>query len=88
MSDPIYHPNHHMGHTGIEAMDALKSAMGLEAMQYFYWGNAFKYLWRWKEKGGLEDLRKCNNYVGMMIENYPRYSPDILEIENKEVARE
>ena len=29
----------------------------------FAWGNVIKYLWRWREKNGLEDLRKARWYV-------------------------
>lgn len=29
---------------------------------------AFKYLWRWPLKGGLEDLEKCRECLGNLIE--------------------
>ncbi len=31
-------------------------------------GNAIKYLSRWRDKGGLEDLRKARHYVDKLIE--------------------
>lgn len=31
-------------------------------------GNAIKYLSRWREKGGIEDLRKALHYVEKLIE--------------------
>ena len=34
----------------------------------FLEGNAIKYLVRWREKGGLEDLRKARHYVDKLIE--------------------
>jgi hypothetical protein len=30
-------------------------------------GNAIKYLFRWKKKGGVEDLRKATWYIQKMI---------------------
>ena len=31
-------------------------------------GNAIKYLCRWREKGGLEDLKKARHYIDLLIE--------------------
>lgn len=34
----------------------------------FIEGNIVKYVSRWKDKGGVEDLRKVRHYVDMLIE--------------------
>lgn len=34
----------------------------------FNLGNAVKYLWRWKHKGGIEDLKKARWYLHDEIE--------------------
>jgi len=34
----------------------------------YQYGNAIKYLMRWPVKNGVEDLRKCRQYLDMMIE--------------------
>jgi hypothetical protein len=34
----------------------------------FFEGNAIKYLTRWRDKGGIEDLRKAQHYVEKLIE--------------------
>lgn len=34
----------------------------------FLEGNAIKYLTRWRDKGGMEDLRKAQHYVQKLIE--------------------
>jgi hypothetical protein len=34
----------------------------------FLEGNAIKYLTRWRDKGGVEDLRKARHYVDKLIE--------------------
>lgn len=34
----------------------------------FFEGNAIKYLSRWKEKGGIDDLKKAKHYIDKLIE--------------------
>jgi hypothetical protein len=34
----------------------------------FFEGTAIKYLARWREKGGVEDLRKARHYIDKIIE--------------------
>ena len=31
-------------------------------------GSAIKYLTRWKDKGGIDDLRKARHFIEMLIE--------------------
>jgi hypothetical protein len=53
----------------IEAIEAIESATeGLTASEAFSTGNAIKYLWRWKRKGGVEDLEKAMWYIKRLIE--------------------
>jgi len=33
-------------------------------------GNILKYIRRWKEKNGAEDLKKCREYLNRLIEYY------------------
>ena len=68
--DNVSHPAHYTG-GGIEAKDALKAAMDgseLSPMASYWWGCAFKYLWRWSRKNGVEDLRKCRQCIDFLIE--------------------
>jgi hypothetical protein len=38
----------------------------------FFWGNALKYLLRYKNKGGKQDLEKCIHYIQEIIaDEYP-----------------
>ncbi len=67
--DEVSNPRHYMGHAGIACMDALESMMGPEAVRDYWWGCAFKYLWRWKEKNGLQDLMKCRQCVDYLVES-------------------
>jgi hypothetical protein len=34
-------------------------------------GCAIKYLCRWREKGGIEDLKKVKHYIDLLIEMEP-----------------
>jgi len=33
-------------------------------------GNAIKYLWRWRHKNGIEDLKKAQWYIQRMIDGF------------------
>lgn len=45
--------------------EATKDLKGAEA---FITGNVIKYMWRWKRKNGVEDLKKVQRYLDMLIE--------------------
>ena len=34
----------------------------------FLEGNAIKYLTRWRDKGGIEDIRKAQHYIEKLLE--------------------
>ena len=66
MNDPI-NPDHYQ-RDGIECIDAIKAAVqNLTGDEAYCTGNAIKYLWRWKEKGGKTDLKKAMWYINDMI---------------------
>ena len=67
-SNAVAHPRHYMGHTGIECMDAMRSMMGREGATFYWEGCAFKYLWRWRTKNGVEDLKKARQCIDYLIE--------------------
>ena len=68
MSDNINQPSHYV-YGKIECIDAIESAVnGLSGFESFCTGNAIKYLWRWKLKGGVDDLRKAEWYIKKLIE--------------------
>jgi hypothetical protein len=68
MSDNVKNPAHYTS-GGIECIDAIRASMGAEEFQGYCKGNALKYLWRWRQKGGVEDLRKASVYLGWLIES-------------------
>jgi hypothetical protein len=55
----------------IECIDAIAQVVkDLDGMEAMCTGNAIKYLWRWKHKNGIEDLKKAQWYLQRMIDNY------------------
>lgn len=65
MNDPI-NPNHYK-QGGIESIDAIKAFMSEEAFKGFLKGNCQKYLFRYEQKNGIEDLKKCQWYLERLI---------------------
>lgn len=52
----------------IECIDALAAATAnLKGIEAVCTANAIKYLWRWKEKNGMEDLKKAQWYINRLI---------------------
>lgn len=70
-------PDHYKNSTSIECIEAMQLAFGREAVLYFCLCNAWKYIWRWKNKNGEEDLNKASWYVdkGIEIIDDPETSP-------------
>ena len=67
MTDVVNHPPHYTA-GGVECIDALEAAtVGLDGIEAVCTANAIKYLWRWKRKGGVEDLRKARWYIDRLI---------------------
>ena len=68
-SDPVNSPTHYQ--TGlIETIDSIKNILKHDKFQAYCTGNVIKYLSRYREKNGLEDLKKAETYVGFIIKSY------------------
>ena len=52
----------------IQPWDAMRAWMTPEQFEGFLRGNAIKYLARYPDKGGVEDLRKARHYLDALIE--------------------
>lgn len=66
--DNVNHPSHYT-QGGIECIKAIEASMTPEEFQGYCKGNVIKYCWRFREKNGLEDLKKAQVYLGWMIES-------------------
>ena len=76
LENPQAHPSHYNQGT-IECIDAMTSAYGDEAVYNFCLLNAFKYLWRCKEKGQEKaDLAKARWYITKAEDILNEVDPD------------
>ena len=65
-NDPI-NPNHYK-QGKVECIDCIESVTAsLTGFEGFCTGNAIKYLYRWKMKGGKQDLEKSRWYINRML---------------------
>lgn len=65
--DNVEHPSHYC-RGGIECIDAIEASLGKDEFTGFLRGNIIKYVWRYKDKNGLEDLKKAQWYLNKLIE--------------------
>lgn len=65
--DNVNNPAHYT-QGGIECIDALSAAtVGKPGIQAVCVANTIKYLWRYEEKNGLEDVKKAQWYLNRLI---------------------
>lgn len=65
--DMVNHPKHYT-QGGIECIDALKAAtVGKHGIEAVCVANVIKYLWRYEEKNGIEDVRKAKWYIERLL---------------------
>jgi len=61
--DNVNHPSHYTSGCGFECIDMMKMILSDDEFEGFCIGNAIKYIWRHKDKGGTEDLLKAKWYL-------------------------
>ena len=66
-TDPVNKPAHYTK-GGIECLDAIEASMTEEEFLGALKFNVMKYTWRWRDKGGAQDLEKAQFYLRMLIE--------------------
>lgn len=65
--DPVGKPQHYTSGK-IECIDAIESVVGrMPGEEAYLTGQVMKYIWRWKDKNGVEDLRKAAWYLDRLI---------------------
>ena len=68
VKDNVNHPSLYT-QGAIECIDAIKEATkGLLGIEAVCTANIIKYVWRWKFKNGVEDLRKARWYLDRLID--------------------
>lgn len=68
MHDPVNSPKHYADTDGgIECIEAIEASMSTEEFKGFLKGNVQKYVWRYAQKNGAEDLKKAKWYLERLI---------------------
>lgn len=81
--DNVNHPKHYEGKTSLECIECMRLIFGVRATHHFCFGNAFKYLWRYKHKNGYEDIKKARWYLDYVLEDINN-----REYNDKEITKE
>lgn len=66
--DMVNHPKHYANSCSIECIDAMQATFGTKDLAKYCVINAYKYLWRYKNKNGKEDLNKAEWYLNKFDE--------------------
>lgn len=67
--DVVNHPSHYTNGK-VECIDAIESAtVGKTGIEAVCVANVIKYLWRYEDKNGLEDIKKAQWYLNKLIES-------------------
>ena len=61
--DNVNHPTHYTSGCGFECIEMMEMVFGKEAVIDYCVVNAFKYIWRHKQKNGTEDIAKAEWYL-------------------------
>ena len=68
--DMVNHPSDYKAKNGMEVIDVIEAfTANLSGYEATHTGNVIKYICRWKEKNGLEDLKKAQWYLNRLIKN-------------------
>ena len=74
----VNHPSHYQTKSGIECIDVMEACTeelsGAEAVNTC---QIIKYIWRWKKKNGLEDLKKTRFYLDRLINHVEKTEKEI-----------
>ena len=69
VTDNVNKPMHYQGNSNLECIDAIRACLSKEEYEGFLRGNMLKYIWRFRQKGGAESLRKSNWYYKKLMES-------------------
>lgn len=66
--DMVNHPPHYQSKSGLEVIDVIDAfTEDLTGMDAVCTGNAIKYILRWKQKNGVEDIKKAIWYLNKLV---------------------
>ena len=84
-NDPVNHPAHYT-QGEVECIDAIESALGRRGFEDYCTGAAIKYLWRWRHKGGKQDLEKAAWYIDRIIKSAEKNGDKLFAPTSDEVG--
>lgn len=67
MTNTVQVGGNHYTSKSVQPWEAMESWMSEEAFKGYIWGNVIKYMARWEDKGGVEDLKKAHHYLDKLI---------------------
>jgi len=67
MTDDVQVGGNHYTSKSVQPWEAMEAWMSEEAFKGYIWGNVIKYVARWEDKGGVEDLKKAQHYLDKLI---------------------
>lgn len=79
--EEVNHPARYNGNTSLECIEVMEVMSGYRNVAIFCLLNAFKYMWRYKNKNGEEDLKKADWYLHWIehkIEQNYGFSEDFI----------
>lgn len=65
LTDAIDPPHYTAG--AVECIDAIRASMSADEFRGHLKACCIKYLWRYRDKGGVESLKKCRWYLDRLI---------------------
>ena len=64
----VSHPPHYQSETGMEVIDVIEAfTFDLKGIEAVATGNVLKYICRFKQKNGIQDLKKAKWYLEYLI---------------------
>ena len=75
--DMVSHPSHYQSENGLEVIDVIEAfTFDLKGIEATDTGNIIKYICRWKNKNGLQDLKKAMWYLDHLIEHVEKMNKE------------
>ena len=65
--DEVNHPSHYTD-GGIECIEAIEAELTTEEYRGYLKGNIAKYIWRERNKGGIQSLKKAQWYLDRLVQ--------------------
>lgn len=78
----VSHPPHYQSQTGLEVIDVIEAfTFDLKGIEATDTGNIIKYICRWKQKNGIQDLEKIMWYTQHLIDHVKKFEKENVNYE-------